>query len=62
MSILVISSELDELVAVCDRVVVVRDRRHVAELVGDEIGTDAYLCAPLPATDAVNAPDAVEAA
>ncbi|MER0236949.1 sugar ABC transporter ATP-binding protein [Fulvimarina sp. MAC8] len=39
MSILVISSELDELIAVSDRIVVVRDRRHVAELTGDDIAT-----------------------
>jgi monosaccharide-transporting ATPase len=42
MSVLIISSEIDELVAVADRVIVVRDRRHVAELTdarvsGDEI-------------------------
>ncbi len=43
MSILVISSELDELVAVCDRVIVLRDRRHVAELIGDAITTDAIV-------------------
>lgn len=61
MSILVISSELDELVAVCDRVVVVRDRRHVAELVGDQIGTDAIVRA-IAETDAVSATDAAEAA
>ncbi len=40
MAVLVISSELDELVAICDRVVVVRDRRHVAELTGAEVATD----------------------
>ena len=34
MSILVISSEIDELVAVAGRVIVLRDRRHVAELAG----------------------------
>ncbi|MFD1342602.1 sugar ABC transporter ATP-binding protein [Litorisediminicola beolgyonensis] len=39
MSILVISSELDELIAVADRVIVVRDRRHVAEITGAEITT-----------------------
>jgi galactofuranose transport system ATP-binding protein len=39
MSLLVISSELDELVAYSHRVVVVRDRRHVAELVGADITT-----------------------
>ena len=43
MSILVISSELDELIAVSDRVIVVRDRRHVAELTGAEIDTDAIV-------------------
>ncbi|WP_375173224.1 sugar ABC transporter ATP-binding protein [Pseudooceanicola sp.] len=43
MSILVISSELDELIAVADRVIVVRDRRHVAELTGAEIQTDAIV-------------------
>ena len=37
MSLLVISSELEELVIYSHRVVVVRDRAHVAELVGDEI-------------------------
>ena len=39
MSLLVISSELDELVAYSHRVVVVRDRQHVAELVGEDITT-----------------------
>ena len=43
MSILVISSELDELVAVSDRVIVLRDRCHVAELVGDAVTTDAIV-------------------
>ncbi len=37
MSILVISSELAELIAVSDRLIVVRDHRHVAELTGSEI-------------------------
>lgn len=37
MSILVISSELEEIVAVSDRVIVLRDREHVSELRGDEI-------------------------
>lgn len=43
MSILVISSELDELIAVADRVIVVRDRHHVAELTGPEITTDTIV-------------------
>ena len=43
MSLLVISSELEELIAVSDRVIVVRDRRHVAELTGQEITTDAIV-------------------
>ena len=40
MSLLVISSELDELVAYSHRVIVVRDCHHVAELVGADITTD----------------------
>jgi simple sugar transport system ATP-binding protein len=46
MSLLVISSELEELVAVSDRIIVVRDRRHVAELTGPA-STRMPLCAPL---------------
>ncbi|TKT74431.1 galactofuranose ABC transporter, ATP-binding protein YtfR [Aquamicrobium sp. LC103] len=45
MSLLVISSELDELVAYSHRVIVVRDRRHVAELVGEDITTDNMVAA-----------------
>lgn len=45
MSLLVISSELDELVAYSHRVIVVRDRHHVAELVGAEITTDNMVAA-----------------
>ena len=40
MSLLVISSELDELVAYSHRVIVVRDRQYVVELAGEEITTD----------------------
>ena len=43
MAVLVISSELEELVAVSDRVIVVRDHRHVAELEGTAITTDAIV-------------------
>jgi galactofuranose transport system ATP-binding protein len=43
MSILIVSSELDELIAVSDRVVVVRDRRHVAELTGPDITTETIV-------------------
>ncbi|WP_111430199.1 sugar ABC transporter ATP-binding protein [Rhodobacteraceae bacterium DSL-40] len=43
MSILIVSSELDELIAVSDRVIVVRDRRHVAELTGAEISTETIV-------------------
>ncbi|WP_233270644.1 sugar ABC transporter ATP-binding protein [Chachezhania sediminis] len=43
MSLLVISSELDELIAVADRVIVVRDRAHVAELTGAEIRADTIV-------------------
>jgi ABC-type sugar transport system ATPase subunit len=37
MGILVISSELEELVRLCDRILSVYDGRIVAELIGDEI-------------------------
>jgi len=43
MSVLLISSELDELIAVSDRVIVVRDRRHVAELTGADISTETIV-------------------
>jgi simple sugar transport system ATP-binding protein len=43
MSILVISSELEELVAASDRIIVVRDRRHVAELTGADMTTDTIV-------------------
>ncbi|OCJ08509.1 sugar ABC transporter ATP-binding protein [Rhizobium sp. AC27/96] len=37
MSLVVISSELEELVAYSSRVIVLRDREHIAELTGEEI-------------------------
>jgi len=45
MSLLVISSELEELVAYSHRVIVVRDRQHVAELVGGEITAERIVSA-----------------
>jgi monosaccharide-transporting ATPase len=35
--LLVASSELDEIVAVCDRVAVLRDRHKVGEIAGDDV-------------------------
>lgn len=43
MSVLVISSEIDELVAVADRVIVLRDRRHVAQLTGERVTGDQIM-------------------
>jgi len=40
LALLVASSEIDELVAVCDRVSVLRDRRMVGELTGAEVTRD----------------------
>jgi monosaccharide-transporting ATPase len=37
LALLVASSELDEIVAVSDRVAVLRDRHKVGEIVGDDI-------------------------
>jgi simple sugar transport system ATP-binding protein len=43
LAILFISSELDEVVRTCSRVVVLRDRRSVAELSGGEVSEPAIL-------------------
>ncbi|SNR57635.1 sugar ABC transporter ATP-binding protein [Puniceibacterium sediminis] len=43
MAVLVISSELDELVVAADRIIVVRDRRHVTELTGAAVTTDTIM-------------------
>ena len=43
MSVLVISSEIEELVAVSDRIIVLRDRRHVAELRGERVAPDTIM-------------------
>lgn len=40
MTILFISSELPEVVKCCDRVIVLRDRNIIGELIGDEIEED----------------------
>ncbi|RWX75023.1 sugar ABC transporter ATP-binding protein [Neorhizobium lilium] len=52
MSLVVISSELDELTAVAHRVIVLSDRRHVAELVGKQVTTDNILQAIASRTEA----------
>jgi simple sugar transport system ATP-binding protein len=52
MSLVVISSELEELTAVAHRVVVLSDRRHVAELVGGQVTTDNILQAIASRTEA----------
>jgi simple sugar transport system ATP-binding protein len=43
MSLIVISSELEELVAYSSRVIVLRDREHIAELTGSEISANAIV-------------------
>lgn len=45
MSLMVVSSELDELVSYSHRVIVVRDRRHASELSGENISTDNMIAA-----------------
>lgn len=45
LALLVISSELDEIVTYSDRVVVLRDRVHVEQLAGEEIGVTNILAA-----------------
>lgn len=43
MAVLFISSELEELVRVCSRVSILRDRRKVGEIAGTAIGVDAIM-------------------
>jgi galactofuranose transport system ATP-binding protein len=43
LAVLLISSELEEIVSDSDRVVALRDGRSVAELSGDEITEDALM-------------------
>jgi monosaccharide-transporting ATPase len=43
LALLVISSELEEIVTYSDRVRVLRDRRHVGELTGDDVGVSAIM-------------------
>uniref|UniRef100_UPI0030D780FA ATP-binding cassette domain-containing protein n=1 Tax=Pseudomonas sp. RA_35y_Pfl2_P32 TaxID=3088705 RepID=UPI0030D780FA len=45
LALLVISSELDEIVTYSDRVVVLRDRAHVEELAGQDIDVTNILAA-----------------
>jgi monosaccharide-transporting ATPase len=45
MSLVVISSELEELTTVAHRVIVLADRRHVAELAGDQVTADNIMAA-----------------
>lgn len=43
MSLVVISSELEELTAIAHRVIVLSDRKHVAELSGEAVNADAIM-------------------
>ena len=43
ISVLYISSELDELVRECDRIVILQDGKNVGELINEEISSDAIL-------------------
>ena len=43
MSLLFISSEVEEVAALCSRVVVLRDRRKVGELAGGELSVESIL-------------------
>ncbi|WP_430244007.1 sugar ABC transporter ATP-binding protein [Neorhizobium sp. DAR64861/K0K2] len=55
MSLVVISSELEELTAIAHRVIVLSDRRHVAELTGSDVNADSIM-------QAIAAPNRTEAA
>ena len=55
MSLLVISSELEEIVAYATRVRVLADRRHIGELQSGEINADAIMRAIAAGEDDVAA-------
>ncbi|CDZ59564.1 YtfR [Neorhizobium galegae bv. orientalis] len=55
MSLVVISSELEELTAIAHRVIVLSDRKHIAELKGDQVTADNIM-------QAIAAPARTEAA
>jgi simple sugar transport system ATP-binding protein len=55
MSLIVISSELEELVAYSSRVIVLRDRAHVAELVGEQVTTAGIVEAIAASAEKVDA-------
>ena len=43
ISVLYISSELDELVRECDRIVILHNGKNVGELLNEEISSDAIM-------------------
>ena len=43
MAVVFISSEMDEMVRTCTKLVVMRDRRKVAELTGSDISSDGVM-------------------
>ena len=43
MSVAFISSEMDEMVRTCSKLVVMRDRKKVAELTGDQISSEGVM-------------------
>ena len=43
ISVLLISSEMEELVRNCDRIVVIQDGKKIGELAGEEMTEDAIL-------------------
>jgi len=52
MSLVVISSELEELTAIAHRVIVLSDRKHIAELKGDQVTADNIMQAIAARTEA----------
>ena len=55
MSLIVISSELEELVAYSNRVIVLRDRAHVAELAGERLTTEGIVEAIAASAERIDA-------
>ncbi|MBN9526797.1 MAG: sugar ABC transporter ATP-binding protein [Alphaproteobacteria bacterium] len=60
MALLVVSSELEEIVTYADEVVVLRDRAHVARLSGEAVEVSAILAAIAAESPALRASEAAE--
>jgi ribose transport system ATP-binding protein len=62
LGVLVISSEMPELIGLCSRVVVMRQGRSVGELIGEQVGEEAIMSLAALGQDEEAVPEQREAA